>query len=149
MFLPRWAWLYSDLAMAPLNRCVLTPSQAPQRYLMLRSHSCVVAALGSKPCVKTSTSSLASCRQGAGLVYVSCVQPHPSKYVYLPNKELQFSYIMSVCCSVQAANRTVSWDPSPKLFLEEKGDSSWLCVYILNCKWHVLPFVCVPANAQL
>uniref|UniRef100_A0A8B9ZCT8 Ubiquitin-like domain-containing protein n=1 Tax=Buteo japonicus TaxID=224669 RepID=A0A8B9ZCT8_9AVES len=54
-----------------------------------------------------------------------------------------------LCCSVQAANRTVSWDPSPKLLLEEKGGSSWLCVYILNCKWHVLPFVFLPANAQL
>lgn len=75
---------------------------------------------------KTSISCFAFCRQGAGLVYVSCVHSHPSKCVYLTNKALQFNY-MSVCCSVQAANKTVSWDPSLKLVLEKKGGSSYMC----------------------
>lgn len=133
MFLPQWAWLYSDLAMALLNHCVLTPSQAPQSYLMLWSPRSLVAALLSKPCAKTSTSYFASCRQGAGLVYVSCVHPHPSKCVYLINKAFQFNYVMSVCCRVQAANGTVSWDPSLKLVQEEKGGSSYMCTsWIVN-----------------
>lgn len=100
----------------------------------------------SKPCIKTSIFWFASCRQGAGLVYVSSVHPHPSKCVYLLNKALQFNYMTSAYCGVQAANTTVSWDPSPKLVLEEKEGSSWLHVQLLNCKWHRLPSVFPPAN---
>lgn len=146
MFLPRWASLYSDLAMAPLNRCVLTQSRAPQGYLMLWSHRSPVAALESELCAENSISCFASCRQGAGLVYVPCVHPHPSKYVCLTNKTVQFSYMVLVLQHSGSQQNcflgSCSWVST--------GGEGWqqIHVHFLNCKWQVLPLVFLPANAH-